>query len=145
MKSHFWTGTTSNGVDLYFFLLKLNRFNKYIIHVWQNAVSEAIITTPISNWSMQCLNVLVKDEIQWQTREQNPVPWVWALCSNCRKHFCSNLYPIHSVLTLREMEAKIFSLKIGQKVIVHLFQETSFCHICTEQGQETLKPWSVVL
>lgn len=54
---HFWTGTTGSGVDPYFFLLKLNRFNKYIINAWQNVVSETIIITPISNWGMQCLNV----------------------------------------------------------------------------------------
>lgn len=43
------------------------------------------------------------------------------------------------------MQTKIFSLKISQKVIVHLFQETKFCHICLEQVQETMNPPSVVL
>lgn len=57
IKPYFWTGTTGSGVDLYFFLLKLNRFNKSIINAWQNAASEAIIITPISNWGVQCLNV----------------------------------------------------------------------------------------
>lgn len=57
IKPHFWTGTTGSGVDPYFFRLKLNRFNKYIINAWQNVVSETIIITPISNWGMQSLNV----------------------------------------------------------------------------------------
>lgn len=43
------------------------------------------------------------------------------------------------------METKIFSLKIGQKVIVNLFKESKFCHICPEKDQETMKPQSVVL
>lgn len=43
------------------------------------------------------------------------------------------------------METKIFSLKISQNVIVHLLQETKFCHICPKQIQETMNPPSVVL
>lgn len=88
---------------------------------------------------------LVKGEAQWQTWEQNPMLWMWALCSNCRKHFCNSLYAIHSILTLKKMKTKILSLKIGQKVIVPLFQESKFCHACPEQGQESMKPPSVVL
>lgn len=47
-KPNFWTDTTGSVVDLYFLLLSLNRFNKYIIDDWQNSVSEAIIITSIS-------------------------------------------------------------------------------------------------